>query len=203
MLIESLAKSGATDASTKVLEADAEKTQSVIAAVNENTAQASKATIVAAASCEEEDSLDRLLHAREARFTFSQSLESLTLAFLDWGLHLANAPGRRITLADSAARQWSRLLSHDLWAKPPAGDHRFDDESWAHPPFNTLAQATILAEQWWSEATACLPGVAKSHSAVVSLRGASDSRSSFAFQLSFDQSGSLAGSVRGVRLEFY
>ncbi|MEI9916227.1 MAG: alpha/beta fold hydrolase [Methylovirgula sp.] len=135
---------------------------------NKNATQVSKVAAVAEAPCETEDSLDRLLHAREARFTFSQSLESLTLAFLDWGLHLANAPGRRITLAESASRQWARLLDQDLWAKPASGDHRFDDEGWAHPPFNTFAQATILAEQWWNEATACLPGVAKSHSAVVS-----------------------------------
>ncbi len=47
----------------------------------------------------EEGSLDRLLHAREARFTGSLSLISLTLAYLDWILHLANAPGRRLELA--------------------------------------------------------------------------------------------------------
>ncbi len=161
MLRTGLAKSGTTDASTKNpeanLEENPEKTRSAIAVANENATQMSKVAGVAEAPCETEDSLDRLLHAREARFTFSQSLESLTLAFLDWGLHLANAPGRRITLAESASRQWARLLSQDLWAKPTAGDHRFDDESWAHPPFNTFAQATILAEQWWNEATACLP----------------------------------------------
>jgi poly[(R)-3-hydroxyalkanoate] polymerase subunit PhaC len=164
----SLAENDALDDTMKIAEATAEEAQSANAVANENAAQAGKTISVADPSCEVEDSLDRLLHAREARFTFSQSFESLTLAFLDWSLHLANAPGRRITLADSAARQWARLLSHDLWRKAPAGDHRFDDESWAHPPFNTFAQATILAEQWWNEATACLPGVAKSHSSVVS-----------------------------------
>lgn len=207
MLRTGLAKGGTTDASTKNpeanLEENPEKTRSAIAMANENATQMSKVAAVAEAPCETEDSLDRLLHAREARFTFSQSLKSLTLAFLDWGLHLANAPGRRITLAESASRQWARLLSQDLWAKPPAGDHRFDDESWAHPPFNTFAQATILAEQWWNEATACLPGVAKSHSAVVSFaaRQILDLYSPSNFPLTNPEV--LRATSAKIRLEFY
>ncbi len=121
-----------------------------------------------AADSSEMDYFDRLLHAREARFTGSLSPVSLALAFLDWSLHLANAPGRRIELAESAARQWSRLASPGLWLKPSPTDHRFADESWAHPPFNAIAQAFLLGEEWWRNA-ACGPrGVAKSHSDVVS-----------------------------------
>ncbi len=116
----------------------------------------------------EQDCFDRLLHAREAKFTGSLSPVSLTLAFLDWSLHLANAPGRRLELAEAASRQWSRLASQRLWLKPLQTDHRFRDESWAHPPFNALAQAFLLAEDWWRNATNGPRGVAKSHSDVVS-----------------------------------
>jgi len=115
-----------------------------------------------------EDSLDRLLHAREARFTGSLSLISLELAFLDWGLHLANAPGRRLELLEQAARQWARLASPSRWTKPLPGDRRFQDEAWTHPPHNAIAQSFLLAEQWWRAATAGLPGVTKSHSDIVS-----------------------------------
>ena len=61
---------------------------------------------VAAASAVQEvvratsDPLDRLVHACEASFTGFLSPVSLTLAYLDWALHLANAPGRRLELAD-------------------------------------------------------------------------------------------------------
>jgi polyhydroxyalkanoate synthase subunit PhaC len=116
----------------------------------------------------EADSLDRLLHAREARFTGSLSLISLQLAFLDWSLHLANAPGRRLELAQLAARQWTRLAVPAQWTKPLPGDRRFGDERWTLSPFNAFAQSFLLAEEWWRAATSGLPGVAKSHSDVVS-----------------------------------
>jgi polyhydroxyalkanoate synthase subunit PhaC len=116
----------------------------------------------------QQDSLDRLLHAEEARFTDSLSLISLALAFSDWGLHLANAPGRRLELAKLAARQWARLGSPSHWAKPLPGDRRFQDEAWTRPPYNAIAQTFLLGEQWWHAATACLPGVTKSHSNMVS-----------------------------------
>lgn len=118
-------------------------------------------------ACVEEDSLDRLLHAREARFTGSLSLISLRLAFLDWILHLANAPGRRLQLAEFAARQWARLATPSQWTKPLPGDHRFSDPTWSYPPFNFIAQSFLLGEEWWRAATASLPGVTKSHGDVV------------------------------------
>lgn len=112
--------------------------------------------------------LDPLLHACEARFTGSLSSESLTLAFLDWSLHLANAPGRRLELAHSAARQWARLASPGHWIEPPRGDHRFLDKAWTQPPFAFIAQGFLLAEEWWRDATTGPQGVSKSHSDVVS-----------------------------------
>jgi polyhydroxyalkanoate synthase subunit PhaC len=116
----------------------------------------------------EKDSLDRLLHAREAALTGTISLISLALAFSDWSLHLANAPGRRLELAKLAARQWTRLGAPSQWTRPLPGDRRFRDEAWAHPPYNAIEQAFLLAEQWLHAATACLPGVTKSHSNMVS-----------------------------------
>ena len=114
------------------------------------------------------NSLDRLLHAREARFTGSLSPESLILACLDWSLHLANAPGRRLELAQGAARQWARLASPEHWIEPSRGDYRFLDKSWSQPPFNFIAQGFLLGEEWWRDATAGPPGVSKSHGDIVS-----------------------------------
>ena len=114
------------------------------------------------------DALDRLLHAREARLSGSLSLISLALAYLDWSLHLANAPGRRLELAELASRQWAWLASPSRWTKPLPGDRRFQGEAWTHPPYNVISQAFLLGEQWWRAATACLPGVTKSHADMVS-----------------------------------
>ncbi len=114
------------------------------------------------------NTFDRLLHAAQARFTGSLSPASLTLAYLDWGLHLANAPGRQLELAEEAGRQWARLASPTQWAKPKPEDHRFQDAAWSQPPFNFIAEAFLLGEEWWRDATTGLPGVAKSHADVVS-----------------------------------
>src|SRR5580658_9186858 len=84
------------------------------------------------------DALDRLLHACEARWTGSLSPESLILAFWDWSLHLANAPGRRLVLAQEAAHRWARLACPGHWIEPSRGDHRFLDKSWSEPPFNFI-----------------------------------------------------------------
>lgn len=113
-------------------------------------------------------SFDRLLHAWQARWTGSLSGISLTLACLDWFLHLANAPERRLALALKAGEQLKRLASPVEWTQPAAEDHRFRDEAWTRPPFNQIAQAFLLTEEWWKEATSGLPGVAKSHTDVVS-----------------------------------
>src|SRR5579864_3065043 len=50
--------------------------------------------------------VDRLMHAWQARFTASISPAALTLAFLDWGMHLANAPGKQAALVEKALRKW-------------------------------------------------------------------------------------------------
>lgn len=113
------------------------------------------------------DPLDRLLHATQARLTGSLSPVSLTLAYLDWAFHLANAPARRLQLAQSAARQWVRLWSPAQWARPTAGDRRFQDPGWSRAPFNLYSQTFLLTEEWWRNATFGPPGVRRSHSDVV------------------------------------
>jgi polyhydroxyalkanoate synthase len=91
----------------------------------------------------------------------------LLLAFLDWNLHLANAPAHRLELAQLAARQWAKLANPEEWIEPAPQDRRFRDPAWSQPPFNVISQAFLLGEDWWRAATVCLPGVAKSHADVV------------------------------------
>jgi len=114
--------------------------------------------------------LDRYLHAMEARFTGSLSPASLLLAFMDWQLHLANAPARQFELTQKAARQWSRLGQPSEWIEPAPEDRRFHNEAWSQPTFNLIAQAFLLGEDWLRAATMCLPGVSKSHSDIVAFQ---------------------------------
>lgn len=112
-------------------------------------------------------SIDRVLHSAEARMTGSLSVTSLTLAYLDFALHLANAPGRRTQLACRAVGLLEQLTNPERWINPSPRDWRFDDPAWKNYPFNMMAQSFLLAEEWWREATSGPAGVAKSHSDVV------------------------------------
>ena len=113
------------------------------------------------------DPTDRLLHAMQSRWTGSLSPASLFLAWTDWALHVANAPGRRLALAQLAVSLSQRLAAPERWLKPAPRDRRFDDPAWSQPPFNVMAQSFLLTEEWWRQATATIPGVTKAHSDVV------------------------------------
>ncbi len=115
--------------------------------------------------------LDGRLHAAEGRLSGGLSMAALGLAFLDWGVHLANAPFRRVALAKQAANQWGRLAAAATGAPaiaPLPTDHRFRGPGWQQPPFNLISQAFLLAEEWWAEAAAAAPGVDRANQRIVS-----------------------------------
>ena len=118
--------------------------------------------------------LDRRIHAAQGRLTQGLSLEALALAFFDWGMHLANAPYRRVDLAHLALDQARDLFSAALGIRPApciepqAGDHRFTDPAWQRQPFALWEQGFLLHEAWWQAATTGLPGVASAHERIVS-----------------------------------
>ena len=57
------------------------------------------------------DITDRSLHAAMARFTLGLSPAALMAAYLDWAVHLAAAPGKRLQLLDKAARKALRFAT--------------------------------------------------------------------------------------------
>jgi polyhydroxyalkanoate synthase subunit PhaC len=129
-------------------------------------------------SAEFADAIDRSLHAAMARLTAGLSPAALALAWLDWASHLAAAPGKRIALAELAARQLVRLLEYASRCRfagdPPAHcieplpqDHRFSGQEWQQYPFNLIHQSFLLNERWWHAATTAVRGVSSHHEAVV------------------------------------
>ena len=117
--------------------------------------------------------LDRRVHAAQGRVTQGLSVLGLALAFQDWGLHLANAPYRRVDLAHLAWQQARRLFGAALGIgpspaiEPSANDHRFAADAWRSQPFALFKQAFLLQEEWWQAATTGLAGVTKSHEDIV------------------------------------
>ena len=123
-------------------------------------------------------SIDRMREALSAQFSGGLSPQALALAFFDWSIHLAAAPGKRAELAYKATRKANRLLAHlaacRLGAEAPAcieplpGDDRFSSEGWRQFPYNVWSQAFLLNQQWWHNVTREVPGVTPHHEDVVS-----------------------------------
>ena len=124
------------------------------------------------------DVLDRSLHATVARFTGGISPAALALAYLDWVVHLAYAPGKRLRLVDKAMRKTIRFGNYawrcaieggdtECCIEPLAQDRRFLGEAWQKWPFNFIYQSFLLQQQWWHNATTGISGVSKHHEKMV------------------------------------
>jgi polyhydroxyalkanoate synthase len=121
---------------------------------------------------------DRALHAMLARLSGGISPAALLLAYTDWLSHLASSPQRQIEIAQEALVDTRRICEaaqrffspgQGPWSliKPQAQDRRFGRPEWEQPPFNLMAQAFLLGEQWWHNATTGVRGVAKQNEAIV------------------------------------
>jgi polyhydroxyalkanoate synthase len=121
---------------------------------------------------------DRMVHASIGRFTAGISPASLGIAYADWFVHLLDSPGKQGELVSKAARKWIRFvnqagnaLKHEgagPCIQPLPQDHRFDDPAWQQLPYSLMWQGFLLTQQWWSNATMGIPGVARHHQDVVS-----------------------------------
>jgi polyhydroxyalkanoate synthase subunit PhaC len=126
----------------------------------------------------ETDQADRALHAMLARLTGGISPVALSLAYIDWVSHLASAPQRQMEISQEAVRRARQFFESALhyfspdqgpWSmiKPKPLDRRFAGPEWQIPLFNLLAQAFLLREQWWHNATTGVRGVAPRNEAIV------------------------------------
>jgi polyhydroxyalkanoate synthase subunit PhaC len=122
--------------------------------------------------------VDRAFHAMIAHLTGGISPVALSLAYIDWAAHLAAAPQRRSEIVKAAAAGAGRFARAALhfasadqkpWSliKPQAQDRRFARPEWESPPFNLMAQAFLLTEQWWHDASTGVRGVAPANEAIV------------------------------------
>ncbi len=119
---------------------------------------------------------DRALRAQFARTTAGVSPYAVASAWGDWWFHLAQAPGKQISLglqaADCAHKlalfAWQAATGADRQpGLPGKRDPRFDDPAWAKWPYNVVAQSFLQAEHWWAHATTGVRGVNRQHERVV------------------------------------
>jgi polyhydroxyalkanoate synthase len=134
----------------------------------------------AAKACQREEArpADRAFHAMLARATGGLSPAALLLAYIDWLSHLAASPQRQMEISQDALLGGKRLVESALhyfspgqgpWSliKPQPQDRRFAAPEWECPSFNLFAQAFLIAEQWWHDASTGVRGVAKPNEAIV------------------------------------
>lgn len=119
--------------------------------------------------------LNRLRQAALGKAAFGFSTEALTLAWADWLIHLTGAPGKRLELG----LRWTQLATDMARTLRPiesaalveAGDSRFTGPAWESWPYHAWAQAFLLTQDWWRQATRGVPGTNPHHEAVVSFMG--------------------------------
>ncbi len=119
--------------------------------------------------------LDVSLKAGLARLAHGISPESIVLAYSDWLSHLLVSPSKQVDLQANAWRSWLLWLQYAQQAalggcahclEPTPQDKRFSHKAWDVLPFNALAQAFLLQEQWWALAMTGVRGVSKHHQEV-------------------------------------
>ncbi len=124
--------------------------------------------------------LDRWIRALLGRATMGISPAGLQLAYLDWAVHLAGAPGKQAQLVRKVLRKAAKLSAYCACAyshkvapciEPLPQDRRFRSEEWQTWPFNVIYQSFLLTQQWWHNATTGVRGVTPHHEEVVNFVG--------------------------------
>jgi polyhydroxyalkanoate synthase subunit PhaC len=116
------------------------------------------------------DALNRAARALAARPIGGASPLAAQLAFTDFALSLAAAPGTQWAAAiqgwAQAARLGAAMLTGAPAITPDKSDKRFANPAWAAQPFALAAQAFLLAEEWADQLIAATPGMSAHHRAL-------------------------------------
>ena len=121
---------------------------------------------------------DRMVHALMGHFTGFISPGSMSLAWVDWLVHLSASPGKQQLLMEKAARKTIRLLlyvsrtmsanEHKQCIEPLEQDRRFRAPQWQRWPFCLIYQSFLMQQQWWHNATTGIGGMSAHHQQVAS-----------------------------------
>lgn len=93
--------------------------------------------------------LDQAVHTWMSQASMGLSPISLSLAYLDWAMHLASSPGQQLLLMNEA------LASLPLTFATPQEekDARFRHEAWQNWPFNVMKSSYQRQVQHWQKAS--------------------------------------------------
>ncbi len=130
--------------------------------------------------------LDMALQNQIAKFTAGVSPTSVTLAWLDWAMHLASSPGKQMELLALLKKQsleWPEFMRKSLpvintskeaevssaskVSEDQLKDTRFLHPGWNNWPFNAMSRSFLHNEQFWQAATTKVRGMSAHHEYVV------------------------------------
>ena len=116
----------------------------------------------------EDRNLDRIFHNAIGRVTGGLSPTALSTAWLDWAMHVAGSPERRMQLVSGG---WTKAFEAGAalmtGTAPDTQDKRFAGPAWQNLPFAMYRHWFELQEAWWNDATAPIAGVDPAHQRIV------------------------------------
>ncbi|VVD98157.1 PHA/PHB synthase family protein [Pandoraea cepalis] len=114
------------------------------------------------------DSLDRAAMAGTARFTGNVSPAAVALAWADWAMHAATAPGHQLNVFKAFAAIDKPTASDRAKAGGPSvADRRFRDPLWDQLPFAWWRERFLRTQDFVDTMTGEIPGVERHHRDVV------------------------------------
>lgn len=106
--------------------------------------------------------------ATTARFTGNVSPAAVALAWADWAMHAATAPGHRLNVFKAFAAIDKPAANSAASASGPSDtDRRFRAPSWDKPPFSWWRERFLRTQDFVDEMTGEIPGVDPHHRDVV------------------------------------
>lgn len=106
--------------------------------------------------------------ATTARFTGNVSPAAVALAWADWAMHAATAPGHQLNVFKAfAAIDKPAAAQSTSVSGPPEADRRFRDPLWDNPPFSWWRDRFLRTQHFVDEMTGDIPGVDPHHRDVV------------------------------------
>jgi polyhydroxyalkanoate synthase len=107
--------------------------------------------------------LDQTLHSLMAKSNMGLSPIAMTLAYMDWAMHLGSSPGQQMIHAQQSMAD----LQHKLQSSGEETDTRFRDASWQHWPYNALKESYKTQADHWMRSTQ-VEGMSDHHRHMVS-----------------------------------
>lgn len=113
------------------------------------------------------------------RFVQGKSISptATMLAYFDWAVHIANAPGKQWEMMMETLKKsiqcstypaLSAFLSDSNLKPPFPKDDRFSSEDWQKWPYNMVHQYFLLIQNWWEKSTSDVPGLSRNSQDIVS-----------------------------------